>query len=114
MLKSGVDIVGFLEMIGTSQKILDYMRSVTVQFNTSDNSDCKSGTQRLVTMHSPMPVTRLPHLLGNDALDATASLLLIDQVHCDGGRNHHGCGKVAEHWLPQTLFTVEKGTEEEL
>ena len=32
MLKSGVDIVGFLEMIGTSQKILDYMRSVTVQF----------------------------------------------------------------------------------
>ena len=30
MLKSGVDIVGFLEMIGTSQKVLDYMRSVTV------------------------------------------------------------------------------------
>ena len=30
MLKSGVDIVGFLEMIGTSQKVLDYMRSVTL------------------------------------------------------------------------------------
>jgi len=27
MLKSGVDIVGFLEMIGTSQKVLDYMRN---------------------------------------------------------------------------------------
>ena len=26
MLKAGVDIVGFLEMIGTSQKVLDYMR----------------------------------------------------------------------------------------
>jgi len=27
MLKAGVDIVGFLEMIGTSQKVLDYMRN---------------------------------------------------------------------------------------
>merc|ERR1712025_355817 len=27
MLKSGVDIVGFLEMIATSQKVLDYMRN---------------------------------------------------------------------------------------
>ena len=36
MLKSGVDIVGFLEMIGTSQKVLDYMRSVTVQLLTEE------------------------------------------------------------------------------
>ena len=63
MLKSGVDIVGFLEMIGTSQKVLDYMRSVTVLLLIEDqgNATQNAETLRPATMHSPMRVTRLPH-----------------------------------------------------